>query len=1437
MKNPFVQTVLARAAANYLETKLNTTLKIARLEFNPFRRISLNNVLIMDQQHDTLLYTKELKVGWKKLSLKNPGFELKSIFINNADIRLKKYKNTTDLNYSFILDYFSSGKELSTDSSQKEPSSLSFFLEKINIINCRFIFEDQNDTTTTEEINFSDIDLMIHNFETGNLSVNGDSIKADVRHLSFQEKSGFRVDSLSGKIIFCPSLLQAANLLVRTQNNDLNLDVIFAYGSMVSFNDFIHSVNIQANIRPSILNLYDVGYFAPILFELDNKTFVEGKISGTVDNFKTRDFKFSFGNETHFNGNIQMNGLPDFFETFIHLSIIDFNTSASDIVMFNLPIESNRIQLPEFLNKLGVININGKFTGFYNDFVSYGNFKSDLGQMNTDLLFKFKDKDNIEYKGNIATKDLRVGTIFEIETYLNNLTLKAEVKGHGLDFETMDLTANGVIQSIDFYNNNYKEIDISGNLRDKKFNGTVNINDELIKLGFKGIIDYSQMIPAYKFLAIVDSAQLNKMNLINKDSSIYLSTKINIDLSGNQFDNLLGIVQLDSTILIESGNSHIMNNFSLSFSRNGPDESKINLTSDLADLSMEGKFTFKDLPYFANKFINRYIDTVFVDLPANESIDNQDFSFELQFKNADPLTSLIIPQLKISKGTIIKGGYKSNEDDLFFDLGSDEISYKSISFCHLDVRVLVQNDDLIMKTSTGHLYVSDSLSFDSINCSFAAGRDSLFYDVNWNNRRWEAPNYGNLDGHILFYSPKDMVFQVDEGKIVVNDTVWEFEPASYISIDSSSLDFKNFGLKCTNQGMIVNGKISSDPADTLILKFDRFNLSNTDLFLKNSGIDLDGFLDGNLSIVNFYKTPNYLADMSISQLGFNKEKLGEAIIRSDWIPQNEAFNILAQIIYEGNVAKHTTLEVIGTYYPKKKNNNFDINIRLDNYKLHTLAPFIRDFSSKIEGLASGNLKLFGSTKEPELAGSLNIMRTNMKIDYLNVIYSLTGKINFDHNLISYDSVLIWDSLNNQAISNGKITHDYFRNFNLDLNFSAKNLSGLNTTRVQNETFYGTALASGNVSIYGPPSNLALKLEVKSEKGTNIKIPASYGSEIANNDFIVFIDTSKEIPDPELNYEVDIKGITLDLGLIITQDANIQLFLPYQMGNIQANGSGDIIMNINPAGEMSMKGDYIINRGSFFLTLQNIINRDFNIRRGSKVTWTGDPFNAQIDLKAVYKVKTSLGEYGPPEDSATRVHVDCVIALSKNLVNPEIKFTIEFPELKESDKQYIYSQLDTTDQAMMSQQMISLLLLNSFSYSSGSTGSVGFNTFSILTNQLNNYLSGISNNLDIGLNYRPGGQLSSDEVDLALSTRLFDDRVTIDGNVGVRGKENTSNLIGEVTVEVKITDDGRFRAKVFNKSNNDDLYKNYAPYTQGVGVFYTQDFHRFKDIFRRKEQNQ
>jgi hypothetical protein len=547
---------------------------------------------------------------------------------------------------------------------------------------------------------------------------------------------------------------------------------------------------------------------------------------------------------------------------------------------------------------------------------------------------------------------------------------------------------------------------------------------------------------------------------------------------------------------------------------------------------------------------------------------------------------------------------------------------------------------------------------------------------------------------------------------------------------------------------------------------------------------------------------------------------------------------LGEIIYTGNIGKSKTLEVKGTYYPNRSDDNYDIRFKLNNYKLNTLQPFLKSFSSQLEGMANGEAMLTGSKEKPKLLGEINLLRTQLKIDYLNVSYYLADKVYLDDNVIYFNDITVYDTLNNTAKASGKIYHDNLRDFRLDLEFDVNNLVGLHTTRAQNEMFYGSALATGRVNLYGPLNNLNLDIIARTEKGTNVKIPVSYGTEVTENDYIVFVNNNTDTMITKSDYNVELNGISLNLDLKITHDADIQMFLPYNMGNIKGNGRGDIKMAIDPGGDFTMEGDYIINRGSFFLTLQNILNRNFEIRRGSKIMWTGDPYNAQINLKAVYKVKTKLGQFAPEQDSATRVPVDCIIALSNRLLNPEIKFTVEFPDLKDDTKQFIYARLDTNDQAMMSQQMISLLVLNSFTDPSVASGSVGFNTFSLLTNQLNNWLSQISNDFDIGINYRPGNELTAQEVEVALSTQLFDDRVSVDGNVGMRGSEDTqktNDLVGEVTVEVKITKDGRFRAKAFNKSNNNYLYKSYAPYTQGVGVFYTQEFNRLRDLFKKKNK--
>ncbi|MCD4729261.1 MAG: translocation/assembly module TamB, partial [Bacteroidales bacterium] len=769
-----------------------------------------------------------------------------------------------------------------------------------------------------------------------------------------------------------------------------------------------------------------------------------------------------------------------------------------------------------------------------------------------------------------------------------------------------------------------------------------------------------------------------------------------------------------------------------------------------------------------------------------------------------------------------------------------EIIYNGKKTKNLSLETYTHEDEFYVSANADKVLLSDSVFMDSLITTFRARNDSVIYAINWQNDNKDVQNYGDFDGYLSISSPQKMELKFDHGTLAINDTLWWIKESNLLRIDSSELDFHEVTLYNEAQAIKVNGKITENITDTLHIGFSNFNLAGLRPILRRIKIDADGQINGEIKVIDYYNSPSFLSDLTISDFYFNKEKLGEAKLQSTWDPNNDAFKILGEIIYTGNIGKSKTLEVKGTYYPYRSDDNYDIGFKLNNYKLNTLQPFLKSFSSQLEGMASGEAKLSGSKEKPQLLGEINLLRTQLKIDYLNVSYSLADKVYLDDNVIYFDDITIYDSLNNTAKASGKLYHDNLRDFKLDLEFDVNNLVGLHTTRAQNEMFYGSALATGRVNLYGPLNNLNLDIIARTEKGTNVKIPVSYGTEVTENDYIVFVNNNTDSLINTADYNVEMNGISLYLDLNITNDADIQMFLPYNMGNIKSRGKGDIKMAIDPGGDFTMEGDYIINRGSFFLTLQSILNRNFEIRRGSKIMWTGDPYNAQINLKAVYKVKTKLGQFAPEQDSATRVPVDCVISLSNRLLNPEIKFTVEFPDLKDDTKQFIYARLDTNDQAMMSQQMISLLVLNSFTDPSGTSGSVGFNTFSLLTNQLNNWLSGISNDFDIGIDYRPGDELTAQEVEVALSTQLFDDRVLVDGNVGMRENEQTqktNDIVGEVTVEVKITKDGRFRAKAFNKSNNNYLYRSYAPYTQGVGVFYTQEFNRLRDLFKKKNKKE
>jgi hypothetical protein len=283
------------------------------------------------------------------------------------------------------------------------------------------------------------------------------------------------------------------------------------------------------------------------------------------------------------------------------------------------------------------------------------------------------------------------------------------------------------------------------------------------------------------------------------------------------------------------------------------------------------------------------------------------------------------------------------------------------------------------------------------------------------------------------------------------------------------------------------------------------------------------------------------------------------------------------------------------------------------------------------------------------------------------------------------------------------------------------------------------------------------------------------------------------------------------------------------------------MDINTSGHFGMFGEYVIEEGEYLFTLQNIINKRFKIEKGGTIQWSGDSYDAVVSLNAIYSTRAALYDLLQDTTYKKRIPIECRLMMSNRLMNPTIRFDLDIPNLDEGTATQVKRFINTEQE--MSRQVFSLLVMNRFStppqlsnnlQSSGNA--VGANASELLSNQLTNWASQLSKAVDIGINYRAADAISEKELAVSLSKQLFNDRVTIDGNVGVTGdreQNNTSTLVGDFNVDVKVSKDGRFRVKGFNKSNNNQLINNNS-YTQGVGFFYREEFNTLKEFFERLE---
>ncbi len=1451
-----VQTWLAVKATEYLSRELDAKISVGGVNITYGLNIVLEDVEIHDKSEHLLLTTRRMVFDVNRISRSSRFILVNKIIFDQASLNVARYERDDHYNFQFLVDYFSSPQK----EEPRATANWDLIVRSFEFVESSLSFSDHNKDRSLYGFDASNFAFRNLNIEVKDIFLEKDTLQATITDFSVDESRGFNLQSVSSEFMISPSAAYLRNFSLTTGSSQIELDLHLAHNDYRLITDIFDEVSLTLDIKPSQIDLYEVGYFFPEIYGIEGNVDLAGQFSGKLNSLRGNNISFRYGNRTEFAGNFNVVGLPDIDETFINLSIDQLVTHKNDLAAFRLPVHLDQefLNLPTEIETLGLISFNGTITGFPYDFVTNGNFSTALGNFRSNIaIMTSNGLEGLRYNGQLSTRRFQLGKLVNNSDDFGNIAFDARVQGSGTTFEQLDLSLDGEVTSFSYKDYEYQHLDVNGTFKNKRFNGSILLDDPNIFLDFGGMVDFQNELPDLNFTAIIENANLSQLNIYQRDTLYHslISSRIHVNGRGSALDNIEGEINAYSTKYFEkkNGEEELVNQLATDVIalearvlENG--FKNLRFYSDFLDVQVEGELHYDKVIHSVNRFLYNYIPSRFENEPR--SIDNGSFAQVLEFnahiKNVTEITKIFIPDLSIATHSFFSGNLNTKTN--YFTLQGN-LEYLGINGVYFNEPEISITSDMAVAEIIARgdkLFLSDSIWMEQFFTSAFVTQDTITLLSQWENQSPKGRNLGSLKAQGTFISPSRTVLQILPSYAYINDSLWTISPNNRIALDSTAINIDNFHLFKNNEYLLVNGTLSDQASDTLDIRLNNFNIESLGFLLGDRKIDFSGIASGELKLSNLRNSPNILTQLLIKDFAFNHDHLGDLSVESNWDTREKAFRIKSEVIYYGNVGYNKPIIASGYFYPERETDNFDLDITIENLKMSVFSRYLDGFASNFRGLASGRLRLDGPTAAPELSGNARLVRTGFRVNYLNTTYSFAHELTVGKDFFRFDNLILNDTLGNSARASGIIRHNNFMNFGVDISLMPERMIVLNTMPHHNDLFYGKGFASGIVRVHGPVEDITIDVSAVANRGTQIFLPMDYRGEIAESSFITFVPPETDPTAPETPLFAEHMGLNLNFDVSVTPEAEIQIIFDSQIGDIlRARGFGDIKVEVDNQGAFNMYGDYTIQEGDYLFTLQNLINKRFRMEQGGTIRWSGDPYGADIDIRALYRTRTSLFDIAATQADTSdvyrrRVPVETVLHLTDQLFNPSINFDIQLPGSDEATRDML-ERLITTEQEM-NRQVFSLLILNRFvppeeglntalSYGMGSTSS------ELLSNQLSNWLSQISSDFDIGINYRPGDEITSQELEVALSTQLFDDRVIIDGNLGFAEDHpaqthRTSNIIGDVNVEVKISPEGKFRIKAFNRSNTFDVLNTTAPYTQGVGVFYRREFDSLSDIFRR-----
>ena len=1421
---PSVQTAIAKRFTDKINADTGVNLKVDKLQVTLSGAIILKNFMALDEHHDTIFYGKRLQTYIRNPWTINKENSIKFGHTNIDGLKGKIiiYKGQKRSNLDIFID------KIDGEPTKKSTNDKAFglYIQQLQLTNSAFKYLDYNSKDSTI-LNFSHLQADLSDFEQI-----ADRVAFNLKHMQMLDYRGLQIDRLQTIFKYDDHSIDLKNLILQTPESDLEMSLHFISPNK-GYADFNNKVKVEANINKATVSCDDLNKFSPV-FNAKRKISLKTTVSGTLNHLLLHKLNVKTDHHIRLKGQLDLVNLLNDNDFTVNSQLKQLSFSFNKLK--NLIPKVLDEKLVRSLQVLGDIDMTGKLSYGTDNLNSDVEVLTDLGDLSINLKMNhLNDISKTSYQGHIVTDNFKINAF--LKNNIDNLSSNFKVKGQGLTLKSMNANFIGNISAVKYNDYTYHNIMVNGDFQRKLFSGQIDIADDNLEMAFNGLLDFSKPKRKLDFYAEVCRANLYNLNF-SKDEFSRFEGEINLKAEGTDIEDVVGKLEGHQIKIVNQYDTYLFDDFSLSSQFNDKQERQIVFHStDIIDGYIRGKFKFKSVPVL----LQNALGSVFANYKLKPVENRQYMYYKLQVRNK--IVSFLSPGLKIAKNTLIKGKIDSKDNLLKLKLLSNKISYFDKDFKTLKVSIDNKNP----------LY-NIFLKVDTINAGFYKFKNLRLLNTTINDTlylktKFEGGSQFDDRYDVAFYYTMDQlqnfIFGLQKSVLQFKGTPWQIHPDVNLNRivykpAADSLKVDDVGIFHRQERIGISGIKYKDSLDFRV-NLDSINLTHITPQLKD--FDFAGLINGKIHIAKYKKEILPSAFLTIKQFKLNKELLGDLNLKISALPGNHIFMDLS-ILKEQMQA----LKLIGYLDLKKTKPKLNATLLLNDFPVSPLQNLFKETFTNIRGKLSGKVQLAGNMDNLSYDGKLYLDIFGLKILALNTDYQ------FDNHTVVYlhdqtfelkDAKFFDTKYKSKGSISGVIKHHNFDRWYLDLNINTDNLLVLDTPPDPLEMFYGTVFTSGKARIYGYVDRLKIDAEMQTKPKTNFVITLSDVETIGDNDFVRIISKNaykKEKQDKKKRRKI-YEGLEMNFDLDITPDAQVEILLDQEFGStLVAKGTGLVLMNVNTNGQFNIFGDFAVEDGIYNFKYAGVIDKKFVVEPGSYISWEGDPYNATLDIKAMYETFADptvlLADQGL---TAKKMPVEAIIYLKDRLMKPTITFDLKLPKANAVLRSQVDYLLSDPDKKTL--QVLSLLsfgdFINENDYNLSKRAGEGVvKTFTEKGLNILNGLMAQDDKFQVNLNYTRGDEnierniVTDPQVGLSLVTQI-NKKVYINGKVAIPvGRYTKSSIVGDVELEVYLDEKGNLVFRVFNKQTELEYIGQQEGYTQGIGISYQVDFDTFADILRK-----